>query len=78
MIGQIFDRLTDEIRRIWVYRWLVALVTATLMAAAVAYTSSVPNIFEAKDSDFKAQTHKIYRALGAASYVQMSVVGAGK
>ena len=37
----------------------------------------VPNIFEAKDSDFKAQTHKIFRALGAASYVQVSVVGAG-
>ncbi len=37
----------------------------------------VPNIFEAKDSDFKAQTHKIFRSLGAASYVQVSVVGAG-
>jgi putative CocE/NonD family hydrolase len=38
----------------------------------------VPNIFEAKDSDFKAQTHKIFRSLGSASYVQVSVVGGGK
>ncbi|HEY4132700.1 MAG TPA: CocE/NonD family hydrolase, partial [Gemmatimonadaceae bacterium] len=37
----------------------------------------VPNIFEAKDSDFKAETHKVFRALGAASYVQVSVVGSG-
>jgi hypothetical protein len=33
----------------------------------------VPNIFEAKDSDFKAQTQRIYRAPNAASYVQVSV-----
>jgi predicted acyl esterase len=34
----------------------------------------VPNIFAAKDADFKAQTHRISRARGAASYVQVSVV----
>ena len=34
----------------------------------------VPNIFEAKDSDFKAQTHRIFRSNTAASYVQVSVV----
>jgi predicted acyl esterase len=34
----------------------------------------VPNIFEAKDSDFKAQTHKIFRGMGAASHVEVSVV----
>jgi predicted acyl esterase len=38
----------------------------------------VPNIFEAKDADFKAQTHKISRSLRAASYVQVSVVGGTK
>src|SRR6185295_15352588 len=37
----------------------------------------VPNIFGAKDSDFKAQTHRIYRSLDAASYVQVSVVNPG-
>jgi putative CocE/NonD family hydrolase len=37
----------------------------------------VPNIYEAKESDFKAQMHRVYRALGAASYVQVSVVNAG-
>ncbi|HEY2051073.1 MAG TPA: Wzz/FepE/Etk N-terminal domain-containing protein [Caulobacteraceae bacterium] len=47
MIGQIVDRLIDEARRIWVYRWLVAAVTATLVAAAVAYTFSMPNVYEA-------------------------------
>jgi len=36
----------------------------------------VPNIFAANDSDFKAQTHKIFRSKSAASYVQVSVVGA--
>jgi putative CocE/NonD family hydrolase len=33
----------------------------------------VPNIFEAKDSDFKAQTHKVFRSRNAASYLQISV-----
>jgi putative CocE/NonD family hydrolase len=33
----------------------------------------VPNIFEAKDSDFKAQTHKVFRSRNAASYLQLSV-----
>jgi uncharacterized protein involved in exopolysaccharide biosynthesis len=47
MIGQILDRLTDEVRRIWCYRWLVAAVTATLTAAAVAFTFIAPNIYEA-------------------------------
>jgi len=37
----------------------------------------VPNIFEAKDSDFKAQTHRIYHSRDAASYVQVSVVNPG-
>jgi putative CocE/NonD family hydrolase len=36
----------------------------------------VPNIFEAKDGDFKAQTHRIYRSRDAATYVQVSVVNA--
>ena len=36
----------------------------------------VANIFEAKDSDFKAQTHRILRSRDAASYVQVSVVNA--
>jgi uncharacterized protein len=34
----------------------------------------VPNIFEAKDSDFKAQTQRIFRSRDAASYVEVSVV----
>jgi predicted acyl esterase len=34
----------------------------------------VPNIFEAKDSDFKAQTHRVFRSSAAATYVQVSVV----
>jgi putative CocE/NonD family hydrolase len=34
----------------------------------------VPNIFDAKDSDFKAQTHRIYRSKQTPSYVQVSVV----
>ena len=47
MIGQIVDRLIDEVRRVWCYRWLVAVVTATLMAAAVAFAFSAPNTYEA-------------------------------
>ncbi|MDB4876745.1 MAG: hydrolase CocE/NonD family protein [Gemmatimonadetes bacterium] len=38
----------------------------------------VPNIFEAKDTDFKAQTHKVFRSRDAASYVQVTVVRGGK
>jgi predicted acyl esterase len=38
----------------------------------------VPNIFLAKESDFKAQTHRVYRSFDAPSYVQVSVVGAGR
>jgi predicted acyl esterase len=36
----------------------------------------VTNIFQAKDSDFKTQTHRIFRGSGAATYVQVSVVNA--
>jgi hypothetical protein len=36
----------------------------------------VTNIFQAKDSDFKAQTHRIFRSSDAATYVQVSVVNA--
>jgi predicted acyl esterase len=35
----------------------------------------VPNIFAAKDSDFKAATHRVFRTRGAASYVQVDVAG---
>jgi len=35
----------------------------------------VPNIFEAKESDFRAATHRVYRARNAASYIQVDVVG---
>jgi uncharacterized protein len=38
----------------------------------------VPNIFEAKDSDFKAQTHRIFRSSDAPSFVQVSVVNNAK
>jgi predicted acyl esterase len=34
----------------------------------------VPNIFQAKASDFKAQTHTIWHAPGKESYVGMSVI----
>ena len=34
----------------------------------------MPNIFEAKESDFKAATHRIYRSRDAASHVKVSVV----
>ena len=34
----------------------------------------VPNIFEAKESDFKAQTHRVWRAPGQASRVDIQVV----
>jgi putative CocE/NonD family hydrolase len=34
----------------------------------------VPNIFAAADSDFKAQTHRIFRSREAPSHVQVSVV----
>jgi uncharacterized protein len=35
----------------------------------------MPNIFEAKDSDFRAATQRVYRSRNAASYVQVDVVG---
>ena len=34
----------------------------------------VPNIFEAKESDFRAQTHRVWRAPGQASRVEIQVV----
>ena len=33
----------------------------------------MPSIFQAKDSDFKKATHKIFRSQGAASYLQIAV-----
>ncbi|HSZ51291.1 MAG TPA: hypothetical protein VK801_06955, partial [Caulobacteraceae bacterium] len=47
MIGPIVDRLIDEVRRIWCYRWLVAGMTATLLTAAVVFTFSAPSTYEA-------------------------------
>ncbi|MBV8684893.1 MAG: hypothetical protein JO111_18620 [Caulobacteraceae bacterium] len=47
MIGQLLDRLTDEVRRIWYYRWLVTAVTSALALAAVAFVCLEPNIYEA-------------------------------
>jgi putative CocE/NonD family hydrolase len=35
----------------------------------------VPNIFQAKDSDFRVATQRIYRTPGSASFLQLSVVG---
>lgn len=35
----------------------------------------VPNIFAAKDADFKAARHRVFRSRDAASYVQVDVVG---
>ena len=34
----------------------------------------VSNIFDARDGDFVAQTHRIFRATDAATYVEVSVV----
>jgi len=36
----------------------------------------MPNIFAAKDADFKAQTHRVFRSRDAASYVQLPIVTA--
>ena len=36
----------------------------------------VANIFASKDSDFKAQTHRVFRSRDAASYVQLPAVSA--
>jgi uncharacterized protein len=33
----------------------------------------VPNIFAARDEDFRAATHRVYRAQGSASYVELPV-----
>ena len=35
----------------------------------------VPNIFEAKDSDFKAATESIHRSAGAATYIDLPIAG---
>jgi predicted acyl esterase len=37
----------------------------------------VPNIFEAKESDFKAATVKVFRVPGASSHLTLPVVGGG-
>jgi predicted acyl esterase len=34
----------------------------------------VPNIFEAKASDFKAQTHRVYHSPNAASYIAVGIL----
>jgi hypothetical protein len=35
----------------------------------------VPNIFKAKDSDFKAATMRIYRTPKAASFISLPIAG---
>jgi hypothetical protein len=34
----------------------------------------VPNIFKAKDSDFRAATQRVYRTKDAASYISLPIV----
>jgi hypothetical protein len=34
----------------------------------------VPNIFAAKDSDFRSATQRVFRSPGAASFIQLPVV----
>ena len=38
----------------------------------------VPNIFEAKASDFRAQTHRIYRSAQYPSHLELDVLGAAQ
>ena len=38
----------------------------------------VPNIFEAKDSDFRRATQRIFRSRAAASYVELPVMGGSR
>lgn len=47
MIGTLLDRLYDEVRRIWCYRWLAAAVSAAVLAAAVAFVMAIPSTYEA-------------------------------
>lgn len=37
----------------------------------------VPNIFAARDEDFRSATHRVYRSSQAASYVELPVSVAG-
>lgn len=47
MIGELIDRLRDELRRIWCYRWLALGVGAAVMIAAAIYVATIPNTYEA-------------------------------
>lgn len=47
MIGTLLDRLYDEVRRIWCYRRLAAVVSAAVLAAAVAFVMAIPSTYEA-------------------------------
>jgi uncharacterized protein involved in exopolysaccharide biosynthesis len=71
MIGQIVDRLTDEVRRIWCYRWLVTALTAALVAGAVAFTFSMPNIYEAWGQLFVSRQTPLSVAADTASLADL-------
>ena len=47
MIGPLITLIKNEIRRIWFYRWLVAVTTLLLCCAAAAYIRQLPSIYDA-------------------------------
>jgi uncharacterized protein involved in exopolysaccharide biosynthesis len=47
MIGHILDRLMDEVRRIWCYRWLAATVSGVVLVVSVTYALTTPSTYEA-------------------------------
>jgi hypothetical protein len=47
MVGALLTLLHDEIRRIWCYRWLVALTALLLFAGAAAYIMRMPDVYNA-------------------------------
>lgn len=71
MIGQILDRLIDEARRIWCYRWLVVGVTTTLVAAAVAFTLRAPDTYEAWGQVFVSRQTPASAAAGSVSLADL-------
>jgi hypothetical protein len=51
---------------------------ASLLLALRNPQTSVPNIFQAKASDYRAQTHRIYRTARWPSHVEVRVLSPTK
>jgi uncharacterized protein involved in exopolysaccharide biosynthesis len=69
MIGPLITLLRNELRRIWCYRWLVAVTSLVLWAGAAAYIQHLPSTYDAWGQIYVEQQTPLVAAAEGVSLV---------